>query len=180
MSDIKQSVFSNYNTDFASADADKDGSFNSFFPSDGIHNCVVTGVSQMDAKFRERDGAETHEHDATLIKFHYTLLSDPGSEGDPRSFEGAPFVFPNGGKDSLVTEKGRTRVDIAIRRLKGHVTSILGSAATPGSGLEEIVTMTQTEEIPVEVKCDTRISKDGSGKAWSTEWITQRLAQDGM
>ena len=178
MTDIKQNVFANYANDFASATADNDGSFNSFFPPDGTHPCVMTGISQMDATFRERDGAETHEHDATLIKFHYTLLEDSGSQGDPRSFDGAPFVFPNSGKDGLLTEKGRIRVDIGLRRLKGHITTILGTAATPGAGLDEIVTITQTEEIPVMVKCKSDISKMDPNKKWPTEWIVERLQQD--
>ena len=178
MTDIKTNVFANYNTDFAAAQADNSGGYNSWFPEDGVYDCVVTNIVQVNATFREKTGTETIEHPGTLIKFQYTLLEDPGSKGAPRSFDGGPFVFPDCGKEGLTTENSCIRVDIALKRLKGHITAILGDVASPGSGLQQIAEMTQTEQIPVRVKCESKTSKSNSSMVFTTEYIIERLTEE--
>ena len=167
---IKRAVFDNFESDFAAAEVSE--GYNDWFPEDGTYECMMTSIVQVDCPFKESDGTA---HDGTLIKFHYRLLQDDERPDNPRSFEGGPMVFPDCGKTGLMTEGGQTRVDIALKTLKGTLTHVLGDVATMSSGLEQIEDLLATQEVPVRVRCKTREGKNG--KSYGGETVIERLPE---
>jgi hypothetical protein len=159
----------------ASASADTDGGYNSWFPDAGEYDCVIEGLYIGECTGKEWVDGNATEYPGTLIKFNFRLIDDPGSPESPRAFDGSPFILPVNGPDVLQTEKGQNQLNRTISRLKGHLSSILGMQEIPdlAAALSQVEKTLQSEPIAVKVKANVWVSQ--AGKKYNTEYISSRL-----
>jgi hypothetical protein len=138
------------------------------WPAEGLHNCYVMDFTVEETTFRPGD------FPATSIQFHYQLIEDPDRE-EPLSFMGAPFIFPN--DINQVTEANhRQRIQIGMRRLKGHVKSLLRRDCVDlQADLAEVEALIKNPETVVAAKLDCRYRKGNDGRTWREEFIQSRI-----
>lgn len=167
---IKSAVFSAYTTMISAVDADNGSGSAGWWPQPGEHEVVVTAISQDEGQFTQNDG---QKFPSSVIRFHFQLLNDPESPSAPRSFKGAPFNFPN--DPSKINEKGRTRIEIEMRRLKGHLTTILGREPQDvGATLTLVENLLKTNTVAVLVRTNADKSPT-TGKIFNKEFIVRSL-----
>lgn len=172
---INSNALSAFNTTLATAKADTDGGYNSWFPDPGEYDCLLESIFIGECTGKEWVDGNANEYPGTLIKFNFRLIDDPGSPESPRSFDGSPFILPVNGPDVFQTEKGQNNLNRTMNRLKGHLTSVLRMNEIPdlGAAISQIEKTLQSEPIAVKVKATSWTSQNG--KTYNTEYISSRI-----
>ena len=115
-----KTVFAALNNNFQSVQADSGLGSLGWWPEEGNHDCLVTDVNMQDSTFKQKDGQTFPGFE---IQFSYQLINDPGQD-EPRRWLGAPIRLP-ADMGALTDNGAKTRAEIELRRLKGHLTTCL-------------------------------------------------------
>lgn len=167
---IKSSIFSAYTSMMNSVEADNTGGGGGWWPEPGEHEVVLTAITQDEGQFTQNDG---QKFPSSLIRFAFQLLNDPDSPASPRSFRGAPFNFPL--DPSKINEKGKIRIEIEMRRLKGHLTTILGRDPTDMvAALAEVDNTIKANTVAILVRVNADKSPT-NGKVYNKEFILRSI-----
>jgi len=173
---INNTALSAFNNEMKTVTADNDGGYNSWFPDVGTYDCTINGVYMGECKAKEWINGDPVEHEGILIKFNYTLIEDPGSADNPRSFEGGPFILPAGGASVYTDDKAKANLERNLKRLKGHLCVMLGMQEIPdvSAAMGEVESRLQTEQILAKIKC-TSYTNPTSGITRNTEYVNSLL-----
>jgi hypothetical protein len=173
---INNAALSAFNSEMKTLSADTDGGYNSWFPDEGMYDCTINGIYLGECTAKEWIDNEPKEHDGILVKFNYTLLDDPGSPDNPRSFDGSPFILPAGGASAYSSEKAQKQLERTLKRLKGHLCVMLDMSDIPdvSAAVSEVESRLQTESILAKVKCSS-YTNPTSGKTYHTEYVNSLL-----
>lgn len=167
-----KTVFSALNSSFQSVQADSGLGSLGWWPEEGNHDCLVTDVNMQESTFKQSDG---QTFPGIEVQFSYQLINDPGQE-EPRRFLGAPIRLPVD-INQLNDPRAKTRAEIELRRLKGHLTTCLRREPQDiGVALGELSHKIENTDsvIAVVVKCQYDTSKDG--KQYRKEYLQKALS----
>ena len=115
-----KAMFNSLNNTFAQAQPDNGMGAGGWWPAEGQHDVFVSSLNVRASEFKMPDGQKVP---GTEIVFRYQLINDPDQPNEPRSFDGSAFRLPQ--DTTSLDDKGRMRVEIEMRRLKGHLQTIL-------------------------------------------------------
>lgn len=115
-----KAMFNSLNTSFAQAQPDNGTGAGGWWPAEGQHDVFISSMTVKASEYKSGDG---QTFPGTEIVFRYQLINDPDQPNEPRSFEGASFRLPQ--DPSILDDKARIGFDINMRRLKGHLQTIL-------------------------------------------------------
>ncbi len=167
-----KTVFAALNNNFQSVQADSGLGSLGWWPEEGNHDCLVTDVNMQDNAFKQSDGQSFPGFE---IQFSYQLINDPGQD-EPRRFVGQPFRIP-ADMNALTDPKAKTRAEIELRRLKGHLTTCLRREPQDiGVALADLSHRLENSDsvVAVVVKCQYDTGKDG--KTWRKEFLQKALS----
>jgi hypothetical protein len=167
-----KTMFAALNSSFQSVQADAGLGSLGWWPEEGNHDCIITDVNMQDSTFKQKDG---QTFPGVEIQFSYQLISDPGQD-EPRRFLGAPIRLPVD-MNALNDPGAKTRAEIELRRLKGHLTTCLRREPQDiGIALGELSNRLETSDavIAVVVKCQYDTAKDG--KQYRKEFLQKALS----
>ncbi len=172
MSDIGNQVLTNYAKLYSTASANQGSGGRGWSPEVGIYSAFVTGIRAQEGVFKIKD--DNSEHAADVITFEYTLFDDPGSPEAPRSFLGSPFVLPHNPED-VKQDNQRQRINIALGRLKGHMSTILGASELTDNARADLL---RCRDAVADGSVAVRVNIKPSGKTgdWKEEFLTERLS----
>jgi len=166
-----KTVFSALNDTFKAAQADAGLGALGWWPEEGNHDCFVTDVNMQESPFKQADGST---YPGFEIQFSYQLISDPG-QSEPRRWIGAPFRLPQD-ITTLSDAKAKTRAEIEMRRLKGHLTTCLRREPQDlGAALAELSNRLENTDsaVAVVVKCQY---DQVNGKTYRKEYLQKALS----
>lgn len=168
---VNATALSSFNSAMNTTNAVNEPGFNTWFPDPGNYDCSLEGIYIGECTTKEWIDGTANEYPGTMVKFTYRLIDDPGQPDSPRSFDGAPFIFPNGGPDTFTTEQAQNRLQKNTARFKGHLTMLLGMQDIPdvGAAVTTIQEKVQTEPVMVKLECTSYTSPKGN--VYNTEYI---------
>jgi hypothetical protein len=167
-----KTVFAALNNNFQSVQADSGLGSLGWWPEEGNHDCLVTDVNMQDSTFKQKDGQTFPGFE---IQFSYQLINDPGQD-EPRRWMGAPIRLP-ADMGALTDNGAKTRAEIELRRLKGHLTTCLRrEPQNIGAALADLSHRLENTDsvIAVVVKCQYDTAKDG--KQYRKEFLQKALS----
>ena len=169
-----KAIFNSLQNDFTKAQADQGLGALGEWPSQGEHDCYITGVTiDPNSTFKESQASGGHETPGVAIQFFYQLVDDPDRE-EPLAWVGAPIILPVDPKE-VRSEGSQTRTRIELQRLKGHMKTLLGRDPVDIEGDMEIIkNMLERGESSVvaTVKCQYN---DRGTKVFRSEFIQSLL-----
>ena len=165
-----KAMFSALNNTFASANADNGMGAGGWWPSEGQHEVYLSVMKVNAAEFRMPDGQKVP---GTEISFRYQLITDIEQPNEPRQFDGAVFRLPQ--DTAQLDDKGRMRVEIELRRLKGHLQTILRrDVKDVGAALADADARINSDQVvAVIVKCQY---DQVNGKTYRKDYLVKALA----
>lgn len=143
------------------------------FPPDGEYNVRVLKIILGETTFRTKTG----DVPAGKIQFQYEEVTASPGRSAPREFFGSPFIFP---KDaSQVTDAGnKTRINIDMERLQGHLSVINGSPCTDiRQGLQAAIDKVNSVATEVVLRATSRPNPKNAANPYRTEFLTANLSQ---
>lgn len=154
------------------------------WPPEGECPCYVTDISAQDGQFvyNDKDG-KTQKVPATVIQFQF-LTMEPiptREEKEPLQWKGERFVLPKDRTQLNQQDNQRIRLEIADRRLKGHLQTILSrESSDPGADLIAASEKVEGGKVAVKVNCVYRksVNKKDPTKTniYKTEFLTESLS----
>jgi len=165
-----KSMFNSLNSAFANAQPDNGMGAGGWWPAEGQHEVFVSSLTVRSSEYKMPDGQKVP---GTDIVFRYQLINDTDSPNEPRSFDGSAFRLPQ--DTSILDDKGRMRTEIEMRRLKGHLQTILrrdvkdiGTALSDADGK-----INGQDAVAVVVKCQY---DNVNGKIYRKDFLVKPLA----
>lgn len=165
-----KSMFNSLNSAFANAQPDNGMGAGGWWPAEGQHEVFVSSLTVRASEYKMPDGQKVP---GTDIVFRYQLINDTDSPNEPRSFDGSAFRLPQ--DTSILDDKGRMRTEIEMRRLKGHLQTILrrdvkdiGTALSDADGK-----INGQDAVAVVVKCQY---DNVNGKIYRKDFLVKPLA----
>lgn len=165
-----KSMFNSLNSAFANAQPDNGMGAGGWWPAEGQHEVFVSSLTVRASEYKMPDGQKVP---GTDIVFRYQLINDTDSPNEPRSFDGSAFRLPQ--DTSILDDKGRMRTEIEMRRLKGHLQTILrrdvkdiGTALADADGK-----INGQDAVAVVVKCQY---DNVNGKIYRKDFLVKPLA----
>jgi hypothetical protein len=159
------------NASLKGAEADQGMGMLGEWPPEGEHACFVTALSISEGEFRQKD---QQKFPAVSMQFKYQLCDDP-SRPEPLQFVGAPFVLP---KDpaTLTDEGAKTRAQIEMNRLAGHLKTLLQRTPTDlAADLEGVEALLGGDKaVACVVKCQYDVARNG--RTYRREFLQKLLA----
>ena len=170
---VTKSIFATLQDDFQTVDADQGLGSLGEWPPAGDHNCYVLNM-MIDAKaiFKEAAASGGQEHPAISIQFSYQLVEDP-DRAEPLLWRGAPITIPSNPKD-IGHEGSKIRAQIEMKRLKGHLKTLLGRDPVDLSADMDAVASLLSGEQSVVAVVDCRYNKRND-RTYKTEYLKQLL-----
>jgi len=166
-----KTVFAALNSTFQNVQADAGLGALGWWPEAGNHDCIITDVNMQESPFKQSDGQTFPGFE---IQFSYQLINDPGQE-TPRRWVGQPFRIP-ASMDPLTDPKAKTRAEMELKRLKGHLTTCLRRDPQDiGVALGELSNRLENTDsvIAVVVKCQY---DEFNGKTYRKEYLQKALS----
>jgi hypothetical protein len=165
-----KAMFNSLNSTFASVQPDNGMGAGGWWPAEGQHEVFVSSLTVRPSEYRMPDGQKVP---GTEIVFRYQLINDPDQPSEPRSFDGASFRLPQ--DTSILDEKGRLRTEIEMRRLKGHLQTILRrDVKDVGTAIADAdAKINGQDAVAVVVKCQY---DQVNGKTYRKDFLVKPLA----
>jgi len=165
-----KAMFNSLNTAFAQAQPDNGMGAGGWWPAEGQHEVFVSSLNVRPSEYKLPDGQKVA---GTEISFRYQLINDTDSPNEPRSFDGSAFRLPQ--DTSVLDDKGRMRVDIEMRRLKGHLQTILRRDVKDiGTAIADAdAKINGQDAVAVVVKCQY---DNVNGKIYRKDFLVKPLA----
>jgi hypothetical protein len=165
-----KAMFNSLNNTFASVQPDNGMGAGGWWPAEGQHEVFVSDINVRNSEYKLPDGQKVP---GTDITFRYQLINDTDSPTEPRSFDGSPFRLPL--DTSVLDDKGRIRVEIEMRRLKGHLQTILRRDVKDiGTAIGDADNKIKgAEAVAVVVKCQY---DNVNGKIYRKDFLVKPLA----
>ena len=165
-----KAMFNSLNNTFASVQPDNGMGAGGWWPAEGQHEVFVSSLTVRASEYKLPDGQKVP---GTDIVFRYQLINDTDQPNEPRSFDGAAFRLPQ--DTSVLDEKGRMRVEIEARRLKGHLQTILRrDVKDVGTALADAdAKINGQDAVAVVVKCQY---DNVNGKTYRKDFLVKPLA----
>lgn len=165
-----KAMFNSLNNTFASVQPDNGMGAGGWWPAEGQHEVFIQNMTVRDSEYKLSDGQKVS---GTEIVFRYQLINDADQPNEPRSFDGSPFRLPL--DTSTLDDKGRIRVEIEMRRLKGHLQTILRRDVKDiGTALGEAdAKINGQDAVAVVVKCQY---DHVGGKIYRKDFLVKPLA----
>lgn len=171
-------AFNALNQTFRNSDADTGMGGLGWWPSEGTYDCVVLDIEAGPTQIPIKDSGGL-KVSGVSVQFFYRLLNDydPEFKDEPRSFKGAPFLLPLQMSD--VPEKNRQRFEIDLKRLKGHLQTLLNAPCDDLSlSLQKVSDRLETNGTPivVQVKCQYTPPKQEGQQPFRKEFLVKHLS----
>jgi hypothetical protein len=165
-----KAMFNSLNNAFANAQPDNGMGAGGWWPNEGQHEVFVSSLNVRASEYKMPDGQKVP---GTDITFRYQLINDTDSPNEPRSFDGALFRLPQ--DTSVLDDKGRMRTEIEMRRLKGHLQTILRRDVKDiGTALSDADAKINSDNaVAVVVKCQY---DNVNGKIYRKDFLVKPLA----
>lgn len=140
------------------------------WPPEGTYEVFITGLNVEPSEFRYGGGGIP----GWMIQFDYECTEPLPEQAEPLKWKGAPFRIPE--DPGQITEDGpKTRASIELRRLAGHVKTILkrNPSTALGDDLSEVNGLINSNDqaLVAEVRC---VYSERAGRTYRTEFL-QRL-----
>lgn len=173
-----KALFTGAAASYTEAEADTGGG--NIMPDEGEHLCFFDRVEvQQNTTFKWRppNGGDLKEIPANTVRFVFTKCEDP-DRPQPLSFAGSPFDIPTD-PSKIEGDNQKQRYEIMMRRLKGHLSTILGSQATGnlGDDIARCVALAEDETATV-VKVEIR-GRTHKNKRYKTEYVNELVSGPG-
>ena len=173
MQNETKAIFATLQNDFETVEADQGLGSLGEWPAQGDNTCYVLNINiETGATFKEAQAAGGMEHPAVTIQFEYQLVEDP-DRAEPLAWRGAPMTIPTNMGD-VQSDGSKIRAQIELRRLKGHLKTLLGRIPGDlGADIEAVDSMLSGEQSVVAV-IDCRYNKRND-RTYKTEYVKQLL-----
>lgn len=165
-----KAMFNSLNNSFAQAQPDNGMGAGGWWPAEGQHDVFVSSMNVRASEYKLNDGQKVP---GTEIVFRYQLINDPDQPNEPRSFDGTAFRLPQDA--SVLDEKARIGLEISMRRLKGHLQTILRRDVKDiGTALADAdARINGDQAVAVVVKCQYDTN---NGRTYRKDFLVKPLA----
>lgn len=174
MSDPKNDVLDAYDKSYGGVPANNNGTGAGWMPEDGEHNALMLGFVEDASTFKQSTNQVVVPSRRFRFQFRAIARGDDPATAEQPVWSGAPFNLPVN-PAGLTCDKSRTRVEIEVGRLKGHLKAALGPASSGliRADMEALrAKLARTGAIAVRVRISSRVN---GGRTFQTEHVIENL-----